>query len=301
MKAMRRPHVLLMTALCLPVVVLGLRRPAEEAPDQVRVLIETDTGLEAESAEGPVSSRREIPSRTLIEMPTATEQVVLPMAETRTLPTVSNAPGSTVLARTIPISTAPPVVNVPESTPVETGPTDVEAVEVLPEVRWVTGHLDELAPVAGATADTVRAVVLEAWASHITSLRNPDDQSLHDHARSLRSGFAQRVVDVQWSDYRTLSLYARPALSIPSSITVTSIGALDNGRVVAWYCAIDSEIIMERNGDPRGGDSFHNVAVAREEGRFGLLLTEGVWIVDDVHVTDRQVSHPQHPSEVTPC
>lgn len=165
----------------------------------------------------------------------------------------------------------------------------------------MTGMMPVLSPVDAATADAVRSAVHEAWATHVASLRAPEDATLEADASRRRSGYARYLIDSRVSEYRAMRLYATPAFGIPTTLTVAAVAALDSDRMIATYCVIDSEIIMERGGDPRGGDSFHNTAVAREQGRFGLLRSADGWLIDDIAVTDRQVLHPRAPSEVPPC
>ena len=282
MTAMLRPSVLVPSAMVLLVIAIGVRPVTEEAPDQVRVII-ADADEASFSLSAP-SGRRVV----------ATESGVEPVSSVMPAP----------VTVTVPLPTPTTALNVPSTTLI--APTTSVAVEpaepaVVISQRWVVGTLPELSPVDTATADAVRSAAHSAWSEHLISLRTPDDDAAHERARARRSGFAQFVVDSQWDDYRALSLYGTASLLIPSAMTVRSVGLLDDGRAVALYCLIDSEIIMERDGDPRGGDSFHNIAVAREEGRFGLLATDAGWILDDVHVTDRLILHPQTPSEVPSC
>lgn len=282
MTAMLRPSVLLPSTMVLLVIAIGMRPVAEEAPDQVRVII-ADTESASFLLTTP-SGRRVV----------ATESGVEPVSSVMPAP----------VTVTVPLQTSTTVLNAPSTTLVP--PTPTTAVEpaasaVVISQRWVVGTLPELSSVDAATADAVRSAAHSAWSEHLVSLRNPDDVAAHERARTRRSGFAQFIVDSQWDDYRGLSLYGTASMLIPSAMTVRSVGMLDEGRAVALYCLIDSEIIMERDGDPRGGDSFHNIAVAREEGRFGLVATDAGWLLDDVHVTDRLILHPQTPSEVPSC
>jgi hypothetical protein len=282
MTAMLRPSVLVPSMMALLVIALGVRPVAEEAPDQVRVVI-TDAEPTSFSLSTP-SGRRSV----------ATESGLEPVSSVR--------PAAATV--TVPFQTPTTALNAPPTTLIHPAPpTAVEPVAsaVVISQRWVVGTLPELVPVDAATTDAVRAAAHSAWSEHLISLRTPDDVAAHERARARRSGFAQFVVDSQWDEYRGLSLYGTASLLIPSAMTVRSVGMLDHGRAVAVYCLIDSEIIMERDGDPRGGDSMHNIAVAREEGRFGLVATDAGWILDDVHVTDRLILHPQTPSEVPSC
>jgi hypothetical protein len=287
MKVMVRPGVIVTIGVVLPIAGLGLWSPSEDAPERVRVVLETEPV--AGTAAAP-ATRRVIPTPNHVDIPMEAIAVVatqtMPIEETTTV-----ISPSTTLPITIPAS---PRVAQPDAH----AEPDVEIIE---EVRWVTGMMPVLSPVDAATADAVRSAVHEAWATHVASLRAPEDATLEADASRRRSGYARYLIDSRVSEYRAMRLYATPAFGIPTTLTVAAVAALDSDRMIATYCVIDSEIIMERDGDPRGGDSFHNTAVAREQGRFGLLRSADGWLIDDIAVTDRQVLHPQAPSEVPPC
>ena len=263
-------------------------------------LIGPDTGAVTETA--PAEVRVELVDRRPVTVvgtvvaapptvPTSASTTVTPshVAPSTTVPATTAAPATTT-------STAAPTTT---RVPVTVAPIDVR---LLTADRWVAGDLPT--PVAPGPADeaALRTTAQRAWTTLLITRRRPGDPVPVADGRSVRTGHAARRFDDEVAAFAGSGRRAVPDPGIPSAITMLDLGLVDHDRAVVTVCTLDSDVLVAIDGEPVAGSADPVVnGITREVTRYGMVRIDGDWLLDDLHVLDRNTFPSIDPEAIQRC